>query len=193
MKIYIVGDACAGKSTFLNQFSDSHFEIYFEEGLKQIPPLLEENKFFGYLWFYLYFYNRDISIKTDKIPIIERGLHEDYALIAACYAGGKINDRQKEVMTYIVDLMMEDLPLAKEDLAINFICQNEIIKKRLIGRGQPDKVYNKDHYWDVYRSELRKFYPDKCHYWEIDTSDLSPDQVFDLVSKKIYQHAGIEK
>lgn len=193
MKVYIVGDACAGKSTFLNQFSDSRFAIFFEEGLSKIPPLLEENKFFGYLWFYLYYYNRDCLIKTDKIPIIERGLHEDYALLEACHQTGRVDDKQKEIMHYVIDLMMKDLPLEKDDLVINFICQNEVVKKRLKGRGQKNKTFNKDHYWDIYRTELKKFYPDKCEYWEIDTSELTPDQMSKLVSEKIYAHCGTKK
>lgn len=189
MKIYIVGDPCAGKSTFLDNFSDKRFEIFEEEGYLKIPTLLEANKFFSYLWFYLYYYNRDKSIKTEKTPIIERGLHEDYALLEACFQTGKIDVKQKEIMTYVIDLMFKDLPLQPDDLVINFICQNELIRQRLECRGRKQGS-EKEKYWDIYRNELKKFYIGKCEYWEIDTSNLTEDEVFEVVKNRIYQHCG---
>lgn len=189
MKIYIIGDPCAGKTVFLNKFSDSRFEKFPEEGYLKIPPLLEENKFYSFLWFYLYYYNRERSVKTKKIPIIERGLHEDYALLKACFCTGKINRKQREVMKYVIDSMMKDIPVQKNDLAVNFICQNEIIRKRLERRGKKQGP-EKEKYWSICRNELKKFYLDKCNYWQIETSYLDQKEVFKAVKNKIYEHCG---
>lgn len=189
MKIYLVGDAASGKTTFLENFSDPHFAIFPEEGHQQIPPLLEESKFYGYLWFYLYYYYRDRSIATDKIPIIERGLSEDYALLEACYQTNKINSQERDIMRYIIDRMMADLSITHNDLVIHFICRNEIIRQRLEARGRRQGE-EKDLYWNVYRNELKTFYSGKCQYYSIDTSNLPIEGMVHRVGARIRDHVS---
>src|SRR3989338_4103200 len=189
MKIYLVGDSASGKTAFITAFSDQRFVLFPEEGRHSIPPLLEEKKFFGYLWFYLYYYNRDRAISTDKIPIIERGLSEDYALLEACEQTHKINAKEYDIMRYIIDIMMTDLPIEPNDLAVHFVCRNDIIRQRLEARNRPQGP-EKERYWNIYRDELQTFYVDKCHYWKIDTSDLSPEEMIHRLGSRILNHVG---
>lgn len=186
-RIYIEGDSCSGKSTFLDLLKDKRFKIIREKGLSIIPEKLEDDKFLSIIWFSLYYYNREITLKTKKIPIIERSIFNEYSLLNFYAKIKKITQKERLIGLKLLDRLVKKMPLGKNDLVIHLVLSNEIIRERVAKRGRnPDKY--KDAHWNFLRSETEKYFQKRCIYEKIDTTNLSKKQVKEKIMEIINKY-----
>jgi len=187
-KIYLVGDACAGKTTFLRSFRDSRFKIVEEKGMNKIPREIAQNKLLSLLWFNLYYYDRDFNLKTDKILLSEYPFVFQIPYTIANYKAKQLTKKEKELAVSLTEMMTQKFVIDQEDLVIHLVLDNKLMRQRFLTR-KKNQPKNKEIYWNALRRETEKYFKDQCHYIKIDTTDLSIKEVKEILKKIFDEYA----
>ena len=186
MKTILIGDPCAGKSTIIEQLEKEKYCVAIEDGIKKIPPLIEAEKLNSNFWFMDYYFKRDFPLKNKK-AVHERYLHFQFPFTNAQAKFGKITPKEHIYITERLQRLADQLPLEKESIVIHMICSNEQIQARLTKRNLHKK---QDRYWDILREETENFFKPRTKYYKIDTTPLSPQEVYAEV-KKIFAENSV--
>lgn len=176
MPIILLGDPCSGKTSTLQRLKELGYSVVLEEGWKQIPPDIEQDKFQSNLWFTNYFYHRD-KHHWGKNTIFEYCLHYQYSFTNAQFQCEKINGKQKLEALALLTSLVKKLPLHRDDLVIHFTCSSALTNQRLAERGRQQSP-SQDEYRRVLRQEIEAYFRSQCRYVVIDTTRLSRDETF---------------
>ena len=179
MKIILLGDSCSGKTTVLKMLQEKGYPVVFEEGLKRIPPEVEGNKLQSNLWFTKYYHERDRTLPL-ALVILEYCLQFQYPFTEAQFQSGKITQEQREIALQLLDQHARDIPLEKETRVIHLVCSPEQIIERLQLRQMKDDA-KQIHYRNILRHATEQYFGARCIYHKIDTSNLSPEEVYNAI------------
>lgn len=185
MRIFLLGDPAAGKTTFLSSLKKNLYTINNERLTNQLHKEMYGNLVLKNTAHALYLLERDINVwNTKKITFFEYCYQATYCFIKAHYRLGNMTKKDVAAVAGVLDHVSNLLPINKKDIAIHFTCNLDVINKRLDKRAKhiPPKTAK---YLLCLREEIKKRFSRLCQYHHIDTTSLSKQDIKQSVKKDI--------
>ncbi len=187
-RIYLIGDVCSGKTTFIESIKDPKLKIVREDFWDNLTDEVKEDGFTRSMLFALYYSDRDtLNKNNNQISIFERHLEEEFIFADILYKVGKINKKKRDIIKNWTKKLSKKNPITNNDLFIIMNCKSKQLVDRLFKRSGKMTSY-KDKEWDFIRERTIKCFSKYKNVKLLDTTDLTKIQTKKKVMEIINQY-----